>query len=210
MGPPPFSDGNRGERDRDVYIHAAFNGATAFQRWKPSIADRPAPPVTPLQWGHRLSAMETSAIHPPGVLHVFHLQWGHRLSAMETRGGADRRPCEQHPFNGATAFQRWKRWESSPTMRAGSSLQWGHRLSAMETALADLPDIRPARPSMGPPPFSDGNPLREFLAGPVERPSMGPPPFSDGNAQGPVRRHRGDGVPSMGPPPFSDGNTVIQ
>ena len=37
-----------------------------------------------LQWGHRLSAMETSRIGGDGNLLASPLQWGHRLSAMET------------------------------------------------------------------------------------------------------------------------------
>ena len=61
------------------------------------------------------------------------LQWGHRLSAMETSlpSSSPRRlsPC----FNGATAFRRWKRFTPRISVRQHLSLQWGHRLSALET-----------------------------------------------------------------------------
>ena len=65
--------------------------------------------MSPLQWGHRLSAMETRPWRKTcGGLEK--LQWGHRLSAMETR---------------AISLSRCSCWV----------LQWGHRLSAMETAI---------------------------------------------------------------------------
>ena len=85
-------------------------------------------------------------------------------------------------------------------------------------------------PSMGPPPFGDGNlglPWPSAWGTPafngatafrrwkplgggclclrVSQPSMGPPPFGDGNLRGRVRPDR-DVHPSMGPPPFGDGN----
>jgi len=41
-------------------INRSFNGATAFQPWKPRrIAVEIALPDSPLQWGHGLSAVET-------------------------------------------------------------------------------------------------------------------------------------------------------
>ena len=83
MGPPPFSDGNRGTSWSLTLQTAAFNGATAFQRWKLL----------------GVSSLETN---------VRYLQWGHRLSAMEThrRRVEEKKSCQT--FNGATAFQRWK------------------------------------------------------------------------------------------------------
>ena len=58
MGPPPFGDGNNHNDDTTALIHLV------------------------LQWGHRLSAMET----------------------VEKDGDFK----YQHGFNGATAFRRWK------------------------------------------------------------------------------------------------------
>ena len=133
-GASPFSDRSRGPE--------TFNGAIAFQRWKqPALPPQLAIPE-PLQWGHRLSAMETPDQQP----------W--RLG-------------QHRSFNGATAFQRWKlgmdfrtfpvqlpsmgplpmgplpfsdgnlAWTSGPFQ--SSFLQWGHCLSAMETALCGSP-----------------------------------------------------------------------
>ena len=84
-------------------------------------------------------------------------------------------------------------------------------------------------PSMGPPPFGDGNYRRSAELSPVCRldavPSMGPPPFGDGNVQSRAARLLPLCCPiccpfaarllpvcclfaasSMGPPPFGDGN----
>ena len=138
MGPPPFGDGNQrcGQGDGGA---PAFNGATAFRRWKLS-------------------------------------KWGHRLSAMETVG---RPPCMQRSFNGATAFRRWKHGKppsmGPPPFGDGNSarqpfLQWGHRLSAMATGMLILAmettssqanlqwgHRLSAMETWLPPPFGDGN-----------------------------------------------------
>ena len=85
-----------------------------------------------LQWGHRLSAMETLEQLSKNV-DKLSLQWGHRLSAMETwwrtQTAWSRRKC----FNGATAFRRWKRALN------------GRRYAGRHHA------------SMVPPPFGDGS-----------------------------------------------------
>ena len=116
----------------DANSSKRFNGATAFRRWKreirrhsgrhnyhhsmgpPPFGDGNGTPYSlaavhrsTLQWGHRLSAMETAASLKIAA-GVKCLQWGHRLSAMETP------PAPHHhreclgAFNGATAFRRWK------------------------------------------------------------------------------------------------------
>ena len=110
----------------------AFSGAIAFRRWKLDGLLYSCKHSVLLQWGHRLSAMETGqpvvCVAPVRVL-----QWGHRLSAMETAYHRLQTQQEGASFNGATAFQRWK---PARTIDAGVTwfnLQWGHRLSAMET-----------------------------------------------------------------------------
>ena len=67
MGPPPFGDGKRNLGAEWRVVCAGFNGATAFRRWKgpPTISCQYR--SGPLQWGHRLSAMESS-VRPP-ILH---------------------------------------------------------------------------------------------------------------------------------------------
>ena len=121
----------------------SFNGATAFRRWKRATTATRRPSGLLLQWGHRLSAMETANPRPawcgprppsmgpppfgdgnldqltPKERVGYYLQWGHRLSAMETA-----------------------LWSVRP--RTWLALQWGHRLSAMETP-AHRPPRRPGR-----------------------------------------------------------------
>ena len=107
MGPPPFSDGNWNATQAAISWTYSFNGATAFQRWKPGHVARHYRRRGCLQWGHRLSAMETwPTVGRP--MADTSLQWGHRLSAMETVLGA-------------------------VGVNDMAFLQWGHRLSAMET-----------------------------------------------------------------------------
>ena len=94
-----------------------------------------------------------------GPFWVF-LQWGHRLSAMETPSAKN-------------------------ASRTIPDLQWGHRLSAMETLLPSASDTECNVPSMGPPPFGDGNqPVKILPDVDLTPPSMGPPPFGDGNLMG--------------------------
>ena len=181
MGPPPFSDGNLNTASITTTELLAFNGATAFQRWKPGGADD--------LW----------------IINTFN---GATAFQRWKPPGCTACPDLLPAFNGATAFQRWKpvrlglaRW--TPT----STLQWGHRLSAVETTCTARRHLSVPGASMGPPPFSDGNlgtgqrrpgdcrgsfngatafqrwkhAGGNFVAPVIATPSMGPPPFSDGN-----------------------------
>ena len=208
MGPPPFSDGNSPPAHQHWRGRNRFNGATAFQRWKPWLRVRFIRTDSKLQWGHRLSAMETlereiqgdgqevASMGPPpfsdgnwlwrswsGML-VEMLQWGHRLSAMETRDGLTK-----------PTFSWW--------------LQWGHRLSAMETGTSHIPAGPPGSRFNGATAFQRWKPLQRWAKNPPKSDaSMGPPPFSDGNKE---RRTMdlSQRAASMGPPPFSDGNCSL-
>ena len=133
MGPPPFGSGNwaAGRLARTLWL--CFNGATAFRQWKP-----PFPTSLPtvclnsfngatafrqwkqvrdvghsnhaaeLQWGHRLSAVETafSYLSAYGVLEQ--LQWGPPPFGSGNRFGMWVTPTTLLCFNGATAFRQWK------------------------------------------------------------------------------------------------------
>ena len=59
MGPPPFGGGNVVDRLLGLPRVSGFNGATAFRRWKPATFDGIGGTQSLLQWGHRLSAVET-------------------------------------------------------------------------------------------------------------------------------------------------------
>ena len=109
MGPPPFGDGNEAYR-----YHLRSN-------------------IPGLQWGHRLSAMETHMADPAVGALTFLLQWGHRLSAMETSDPV----CTTLPVTILQWGHRLSAMETLPLVKCvhglSSILQWGHRLSAMET-----------------------------------------------------------------------------
>ncbi len=180
MGPPPFDGGNPLLR---VTVHLRmprFNGATAFRRWKPEYNLPSEAIISGLQWGHRLSTVETIKADSHW-LYQGTLQWGHRLSTVETSssratrgagctasmgpppfdGGNQQTRTRATPrmncFNGATAFRRWK-------------LQGPIGLHG---AKGDA--------SMGPPPFDGGNFCRrDCIVGQPDA-SMGPPPFDGGN-----------------------------
>ena len=83
MGPPPFGDGNLNRCCHSSASNYSFNGATAFRRWKRGPSGNGRTWSFNLQWGHRLSAMETSSSSSSSRREIT-LQWGHRLSAMET------------------------------------------------------------------------------------------------------------------------------
>ncbi len=132
-----------------------FNGATAFRRWKAYDQGGTATGDVKLQWGHRLSAMES------GSESRFSSGSGDASMGPPPFGDGKIEPWRTPPsrlagFNGATAFRRWKAnliLEQSPRTY---KLQWGHRLSAMERrSLGHRPGHRHVA-SMGPPPFGDG------------------------------------------------------
>ena len=190
MGPPPFGDGNVQSRAaRLLSICCPFNEATAFRRWKRPVPRCPfAVYLLPLQWGHRLSAMETSSpALPVCCLFAAPSMRPPPFGDGNVQSRAARLLSICCPFNGATAFRRWKR----PVPRCPFACLF-------------------AAPSMRPPPFGDGNvqsraarllsiccPFNGATAfrrwkRPVDAlpvcclfaaPSMRPPPFGDGNVQ---------------------------
>ena len=156
MGPPPFGDGNFGCAPQPVPHSCASMGPPPFGDGNIALATTSRSPCRLLQWGHRLSAMETvpepslrqrqglasmgpspfgdgnPTCHQPATLILRLLQWGHRLSAMETWTCQSWSKPKWGCFNGATAFRRWKRRQREGATGGGTA-------------------------SMGPPPFGDGN-----------------------------------------------------
>ena len=62
MGQPPFVGGNASCRPASSGHPSGFNGATAFRWWKPLRPAGGKDARTALQWGHRLSLVETPAL----------------------------------------------------------------------------------------------------------------------------------------------------
>ena len=107
MGPPPFGSGNDRQAMAICFNRCCFNGATAFRQWKRSGFTNPEGLASQLQWGHRLSAVETCERWRK-IKWFTTLQWGHRLSAVETAYPTTRQTPLSTGFNGATAFRQWK------------------------------------------------------------------------------------------------------
>ena len=132
-----------------------FNGATAFRQWKLPDVGLAALMSAQLQWGHRLSAVETEYRESPSEL-VARLQWGYRLSAVETAKTVKTavHMLELQWGHRLSAVETFL-W-NFPRLR-DELLQWGHHLSAVETSAAYPAGHRRLRASMGPPPFGSGN-----------------------------------------------------
>ena len=169
MGPSPFGDGNRGLRGRRNRRTPGFNGATAFRRWKPTEPSQALPLLAPLQWGHRLSAMETVGFRRRP-------QRGRNASmGPPPFGDGNSNTMCRHPhspcsFNGPPPFGDGN-VASRETLIVTTLLQWGHRLSAMET-----PPVLPETFKHGATAFRRWKQFNQRQSA-----SMGPPPFGDGN-----------------------------
>ena len=144
--------------DGQLEVGAGFNGATAFRRWKAGTTRSAICLPVSLQWGHRLSAMESWGVEStlPSLCNA---------SMGPPPFGDGKLGCPLltkrrfKRFNGATAFRRWK----------GVG---GQRVVC--------PDHRA---SMGPPPFGDGKKDNRLRVPPGKTASMGPPPFGDGKSE---------------------------
>ena len=204
MGPRPFSRGNPTSLRTTRCRKHRFNGAATFQsrkltlaragervigdasmgprpfsRGNPHTANDGRPLHSWLQWGRDLSVAETSAgQNSPWPDRS--LQWGRDLSVAETRHAA-RQFMPKIRFNGAATFQSRKR----PVV-----LQQARLLCA----------------SMGPRPFSRGNPKQDERLHDLLDASMGPRPFSRGNPAQAREDAAHLAAASMGPRPFSRGN----
>ena len=180
MGPTPFSVGYFNSDEITATIHTGFNGANAFQRWIHSVIGSLVSWALSLQWGQRLSALDTGGLHdesrlrraasmgptpfsvgyPPisddGMGIPTTLQWGQRLSALDTGSFVDHNNHDHSGFNGANAFQRWILHPTRSSSTIHPLLQWGQRLSALDTFPADAGESCSQSASMGPTPFSVG------------------------------------------------------
>ncbi len=181
MGPPAFAGGNLPYLPTLAISASASMGPPAFAGGNASASPQITQQSSKLQWGHRLSPVETcrtcrrwQSQRP--------LQWGHRLSPVETPARLRRLPSSRRSFNGATGFRRWKQRHpivvgrksvasmgppafagGNPSNPASSEsarprLQWGHRLSPVETSTVGLRRLTSVQASMGPPAFAGGNP----------------------------------------------------
>ena len=160
MGPRPFSRGNLSEIGLPRRRTKGFNGAATFQSRKQSSSAIASREGAMLQWGRDLSVAETRS--GPGLLatRARGFNGAATFQSRKRKLGASAGASEGRGFNGAATFQSRK-----PAVQRGprlyvDQLQWGRDLSVAETAVrADDEDLVKLA-SMGPRPFSRGNPPR--------------------------------------------------
>ena len=184
--------------------------------------------ISPLQWGLRLSAVESvcaaagavgepfASMGPPpfgggkelerevGTFEVVPASMG----PPPFGGGKGRRCCPareaRRSFNGASAFRRWK---ASTSPCATSSPRCFNGASAFRRWKDPVGLALPLEfgvASMGPPPFGGGKGRHLHQTRLFCPASMGPPPFGGGKAEA-QRAIEGRPGASMGPPPFGGG-----
>ena len=110
---------------------ACFNGATAFRQWKPIRSYDCHLQLKLLQWGHRLSAVETQQAQP-------------RVRILLR-------------FNGATAFRQWKHGLYSITANIKIASMGPPPFGSGNYQFRDSRAHYHCGASMGPPPFGSGN-----------------------------------------------------
>ncbi len=178
MGPPAFAGGNDLTGTDLRGANLASMGPPAFAGGNKAIRLF-TPPSNPLQWGHRLSPVETRTEFDAS-LSAYALQWGHRLSPVETG------------YGGEWSHLGWRASMGPPAFAGGNHITY---LAHAAIAVA----------SMGPPAFAGGNsasgmpyptpassfngatgfrrwkPRSNRVIAWVTRASMGPPAFAGGN-----------------------------
>ena len=143
----------------------------------------------------------------PQDLIAWSLQWGHLLSAVETSFGAGQRgPCVSC-FNGATSFRRWKHGDRIPGPRAeeasmGPPPSGGGNLGNLAERDDNL-----GHASMGPPPSGGGNSRTCRTSNPLQRSFNGATAFRKWKLPRVIKPLSEFRVASMGPPPFGSGNS---
>ena len=106
MGPTPFSVGYKTTPKPPSTSARCFNGANAFQRWILGlILAVMAFPVT-LQWGQRLSALDTMS-NRPGYKRAVSASMGPTPFSVGYSNSHTEGQQWLSGFNGANAFQRW-------------------------------------------------------------------------------------------------------
>ena len=187
---------------------SCFSGTFAHLRWEYTPKESLPSHTAKLQWGHRLSAMETP--HRGNGGGDFSLGFNGTTAFRRWKQAAGCGPTAGRAgFNGATAFRRWKLQGLLFTFFApiygfnGATAfrRWKLARRRVGRELADG--------------FNGATAFRRWKRRPAtfaERvasdASMGPPPFGDGNH--PAYRGQAQGAhASMGPPPFGDGNEPV-
>ena len=134
----------------------SFNGATAFRQWKHFYGTSRACAMSCFNGATTFRQWKRVQRIQQGIADYV-LQWGHRLSAVET--GPLHLGCSVWPssFNGATAFRQWKPWCSTPCRAPSPSFNGATAFRQLNPPQGQLAGIIALLASMGPPPFGSGN-----------------------------------------------------
>ena len=157
MGPRPFSHGNLAGALSGLSTARRFNGAATFQSRKLAELGIEFFPTPELQWGRDLSVTETSWTGC-WAAKTTPLQWGRDLSVTETRK-LTKLAYGKLSFNGAATFQSRKRPSDRAAEEGRGRFNGAATFQSRKPGrlIQSLIPISPA--SMGPRPFSRGNPV---------------------------------------------------
>ena len=185
MGPRPFSRGNDPFALDDYTLVERFNGATTFQPWKLGVDQEISGGVwvwssasmgpRPFSRGN-VSVPILGDLEPGASMGPRPFSRGNYVTPYPCpkcgdgfNGATTFQPWKPKVwvsvvwtwtcFNGATTFQPWKLRSCRCSHCSMSKLQWGHDLSAVETRCPEMDAIEDGDASMGPRPFSRGNPI---------------------------------------------------
>ena len=136
MGPPPFDGGNRQMSMAELRWIPPSMGPPPFDGGNGSLLPSTSSTVSNLQWGHRLSTVETPPRRDQSVRQAMPSMGPPPFDGGNPGSGrGESAICGA--FNGATAFRRWKhRMPALHSRTREEGLQWGHRLSTVETRWA--------------------------------------------------------------------------
>ena len=160
MGPTPFSVGYSQTGKPLHRRRLASMGPTPFSVGYQEGLRQRVSPCKLLQWGQRLSALDTTpaSLPPTSRRQCFNGANAFQRWILTTRWSTSKRTSS---FNGANAFQRWIRRGRVLRLPSRLGLQWGQRLSALDTGEITLTLSDLSSTSMGP---TQGNRILSILA----------------------------------------------
>ena len=120
-------------RSRAREVNRCFNGANAFQRWIHHCDQLPQPPDGDASMGPTPFSVGYAQITSGQASQSSTLQWGQRLSALDTWIPRRRQNERLGASMGPTPFSVGYTGGDKGIIVEGVLLQWGQRLSALDT-----------------------------------------------------------------------------
>ena len=135
----PFSRGNNSSTGMVASTDMRFNGATAFQPWKPGGDGQRGVQSGGASMGPRPFSRGNLPLHVRDALPSSRFNGATAFQPWKLPIIVNGKKWSPG-FNGATAFQPWKHGVQAEDMYPHCRLQWGHGLSAVETRMAGRND----------------------------------------------------------------------